>query len=183
MNSFEFNKIAGAVLGSALIVFGLNSLADVIYHAEAPEKPGYLIDVAEAETGGETAGGEEQPAAVSLGTLMASADAAKGQAVAKACAACHDFSKGGPNKVGPNLWGVVNRPHGGHEGFAYSEALAAKNPEPWSYEALNAFILNPKGAIPGTKMAYSGLKKDKERADLLAYLGTLADTPVPPPAP
>lgn len=182
MNSFEFNKIAGAVLGTALVVFGLNTLADVIYHAEAPEKPGYLIEVAEAETGGEATGAEEQPA-VSLGTLMASADAAKGQAVFKACAACHTADKGGPNKVGPNLWGVVNRPHGVHEGFTYSEAMAAKKDEPWSYEALNAFILNPKGAVPGTKMAYGGMKKDQDRANLLAFLGSLADTPVPPPAP
>jgi cytochrome c len=182
MNSFEINKIAGAVLGTALVAFGLNSLADVIYHAEAPEKPGYLIEVAEAETGGEATGAEEQPA-VSLGTLMASADATKGAAVFKACAACHDVTKGGPNRVGPNLWGIVNRNHAAVAGFSYSEAMAAKSAEPWSYEALNEFILNPKGAVPGTKMAYGGMKKDQDRADLLAYLGSLADTPVPPPAP
>ncbi len=182
MNSSKFNTIAGWTLGTALLVFGLNSLADVIYHAEAPEKPGYLIEVAEAETGGEATGGEEQPA-VSLGTLMASADAAKGQAGFKACAACHTADKGGPNKVGPNLWGIVNRMHASHEGFNYSEAMAAKKAEPWTYEALNEFIHNPKAAVPGTKMAYGGLKRDQERANLLAYLGSLADTPVPPPAP
>ena len=183
MNSFEFNKIAGAVLGTALVVFGLNSLSDTIYHSENPEKPGYMIEVAEAATGGEaTAGGAEQPA-VSVGTLLASADPAKGLAVAKACAACHDFTKGGPNKVGPNLWGVVMRKPGTHDGFAYSPAMAAKSGEDWTYEALNDFIAHPKEAIPGTKMAYGGLKKDADRANLIAYLATLSDASVPFPAP
>ena len=185
MNSFEFNKIAGAVLGTALVVFGLNELAGILYHSDKPEKPGFAVEVAEAGTGeGEAAGGE-QPAtpAVSLGTLLASADATKGQAVFKACAACHDGSKGGPNKVGPNLWGIVGRNHGIHEGFSYSEAMAALSDKPWTYEALNEFILAPKKAIPGTKMAYGGLKKDDDRANLLAYLQTLSDTPVPFPAP
>jgi cytochrome c len=127
MNSFEFNKIAGAVLGTALVVFGLNSLAGTIYHAGKPEKQGYAIEVAEAATGdnGGAAAGGEQPAAASLGTLLASADATKGQAVAKNCAGCHDFTEGGPNKTGPNLWGVVGRKHGVHEGFTYSEAMAS----------------------------------------------------------
>lgn len=183
MNSFEFNKIAGAVLATALVVFGLKELSNIVYHAEAPEKPGYAIEVAEAETGGEEAGGGEAAPAVSLGTLLASADVAKGQSAARACAACHDFTKGGPNKVGPNLWGIVGRPHGVHEGFSYSEAMAALKDVPWSYEALDAFMLNPKAAIPGTKMVYGGMKKAEDRANLLAYLATLADTPVPFPAP
>ena len=121
--------------------------------------------------------------AESLGTLLASADATKGQAVFKACAACHDPSKGGPNKVGPNLWGIVDRMHGVHEGFAYSEAMAALKDKPWSYEALNEFLIKPSAAVPGTKMAYGGLKKDADRANLLAYLATLSDSPVPFPAP
>lgn len=182
MNSFEFNKIAGAVLGSALLVFGLSSLAGVIYHSETPEKPGYAIEVAEADTGGGAAAGGET-ATVALGTLLASADAGKGQAASKACAACHDFTKGGPNKTGPNLWGVVGRKHGSHEGFTYSAAMAAKSSEDWTYEALNDFIHSPKTAIPGTKMTYGGMKKDVDRANLLAYLATLSDKPVPFPAP
>jgi cytochrome c len=182
MNSFEFNKMAGAVLGTALMVFGLKSLAGVIYHSEAPEKPGFAIEVAEASSGGESTGGE-QPAAVSLGTLLAKADATKGAATAKQCAACHDFAKGGPNKVGPNLYDVVERPHASHEGFSYSEAMAAKKGEPWTYEALNAFIKSPKEAVPGTKMAFGGIKKDADRANVLAYLATLSDAPKPFPAP
>ena len=99
------------------------------------------------------------------------------------CAACHDPSKDGPNKVGPNLWGIVGRMHGVHEGFAYSEAMAALKDKPWSYEALNEFLIKPSAAVPGTKMAYGGLKKDADRANLLAYLATLSDSPVPFPAP
>lgn len=184
MNSFEFNKIAGAVLGTALIAFGLNSLAGTVYHAEKPEKQGFAVEVADAagDAGGEQAGGE-QPAAVSLGALLASADAAKGQAVAKNCAGCHDFTENGPNKTGPNLWGIVGRKHGVHEGFTYSTEMAALKDKDWTYEALNEFIHNPKGAIKGTKMAFGGIKKDADRANLLAYLATLSKTPVPFPAP
>ena len=182
MNSFEFNKIAGAVLGTALMVFGLKSLTGLIYHSENPEKQGYAIEVAEAATGGEDSGGE-QPAAVSLGTLLASADAQKGAATAKACAACHDFTKGGPNKVGPNLYDVVERAPGSHEGFAYSDPMKAKSGEKWTYEALNTFIKSPKVMVPGTKMTFAGVKKDADRANLLAYLATLSDAPKPFPAP
>jgi cytochrome c len=182
MDSFEFNKIAGAVLGTALAVMGLREVSSAIYHTEAPEKPGYLIEVAETAP----AGGAE-PAAVAaaapIGVLLASADAAKGANAAKACGACHSFDKGGANKVGPNLWDIVQRPIASHAGFAYSEALTAKAGQPWTYDDLNAFILNPRGYAPGTKMAYAGLKNDASRADLLAYLGSLSDAPKPFPAP
>ena len=184
MDSFEFNKIAGAVLGTALLVFGLNELSKIIYHAPEPEKQGFAVEVAEAAGTGEAAEGTAEAApAESLGTMLASADATKGQAVFKACAACHDGSKGGPNKVGPNLWGIVGRNHGIHEGFAYSDAMAALKDKPWDYAALNEFLTNPKKTIPGTKMAFGGLKKDEDRANLLAYLQTLSDSPVPFPAP
>jgi cytochrome c len=182
MSTNENYKIYGAILGTALLAFGLKELSGVVYHAEKPEKPGFLIKVAEAGTGGEAAGGGDQPA-VSLGTLLAAADPAKGQAAAKACQSCHDFTKGGPNKTGPNLYGIVMRKHGVHEGFTYSEAMAAKSADDWSYEALNEFMKSPKTAVPGTKMVYKGLSKDVDRANLLAYLATLSDTPVPFPAP
>lgn len=182
MNSFEFNKIAGAVLGTALMVFGLQSLAGMIYHSEVPEKPGFAVAVAEAPSG--EAAASEQPAAESLGALLAKADPAKGQAGTKVCAACHDFTKGGPNKVGPNLWDVVERPHASHEGFSYSEGMMAKKGEPWTYEALNEFLKSPKDVIPGTKMAsFGGIKKDQDRANVLAYLATLSEAPKPFPAP
>jgi len=182
MDGFEFNKMAGAVLGTALVVFGLKELASEIYHSEAPEKSGYIIEVAEAATGGEATGGGET-ATVSLGALLASADATKGAAAAKTCVACHDFTKGGPNRVGPNLWDVVGRNHAAVQGFAYSDSLKAKAGAPWTFEALNEFITAPKAAIPGNKMAFGGVKKDQTRADLLAYLATLSEAPKPFPAP
>ena len=184
MNSLEFNKIAGALLGTALLVFGLNELSKIIYHAPKPEKQGFAIEVAEATpAAGDAAAATPAEPAESLGKMLASADPTKGQAVFKTCQACHDGSKGGPNKVGPNLWGVVGRMHGSHEGFSYSEAMAALKDKPWTYEALNTFITSPKTAMPGTKMGFGGLKKDTDRANLLAYLQTLSDSPVPFPAP
>lgn len=182
MSMNENYKIYGAILGTALMAFGIKELAGEIYHAEAPEKPGYLIQVAEAGTGGEATGGEVAPT-VSLGTLLATADATKGQAVAKNCASCHDFTKGGANKTGPGLYGIVMRKHASHEGFPYSEAMAAKSGDDWTYEALNEFIKSPKDAVPKTKMAFGGVKKDADRVNLLAYLATLSDAPVPFPAP
>ncbi|MFN0192693.1 MAG: c-type cytochrome [Aestuariivirga sp.] len=181
MLTTRFNLLAMTILGSGLLVFGLSELSAAIYHADAPEKPGMKIDVAATEGEGEAAGGEAA-AAVPLGTLLAKADPAKGQTAAKACAACHDFNKGGPNKTGPNLFGVVGRNHGSVAGFAYSEAMAGKSAEPWTYEALDAFLANPKTAVPGTKMVLA-VKKAETRADILAYLAKLSDAPVPFPAP
>ena len=179
MDSFEINKIAGAVLGTALAVFGLKELSSLIYHADKPEKPGFFIETAEAET---PAGGGET-VAVSIGTLLATADATKGADKAKACAACHSFDNGGANKTGPNLWNIVERNIGSAAGFAYSEAMAAKSAEKWTYEALNAFITAPKVHIVGTKMGYAGMKKDPDRANLIAYLASLSEAPKPFPAP
>lgn len=181
MDSFEFNKIAGAVLGTLLLVLGLKNLSGVVFHNEAPEKPGFMIAAAEADTGGAKAA-DAAPAAA-IGTLLASADKAKGEATAKACAACHDFTKGGPNKVGPNLWDVVERPIASEAGFAYSEALKADSGKKWTYDDLNLWIHSPTTYAKGTKMSFSGIKKDQDRANVIAYLASLSDSPKPFPAP
>jgi cytochrome c len=179
--NMELNKIAGAVLGTALAVFGLNEASSIIYHSATPEKPGFAIEVAEAGTG--DAGGGTTTPTESLGTLLAKADPAKGQAQAKACLACHVFDKGGANKTGPDLWDVVDRPIAAHEGFSYSDDMKTHSSDKWTYENLNKFITNPKGFVPKTKMTFGGIKRDQARADLLAFLRTLSDNPKPFPAP
>lgn len=181
MSDGTFNKIAGAVCGTGLLVLLLQNAGGAIFHPTAPseEKPGFKIEVAEGQ---ETGGGTAEAAAVPLAALLAKADAAKGAEVANACKACHDFAKGGPNKTGPDLWDVVEREMGKHEGFAYSEGMAAMAGQKWSYENLDKFIKAPKEFVKGTKMGYGGLKSDAKRADLLAYLQSLSDAPKPFPA-
>lgn len=185
MDSFELNKIIGAVLGTLLFVMGVGFLAEAIYHPIEGRGPG--LTLAEAEIAGGEHGGAAEPAApeVPLGVLLASADAAAGQASTKKCASCHNFGEGESNKTGPLLYGVVGRVEGSHEGFAYSDGMLAHkaNGDTWTYENLNAFLTSPKTYTPGTKMSFAGVKDPQERANILAYLQTLSPTPVPFPAP
>jgi len=182
MDSFEFNKLIGALLGTVFVVFSIALLSDAIFASPHPDKPGFAIEAAE-EAGGETGGApaaEETP----IATLLASANAEAGAAVFKKCAACHTIENGGANKVGPNLWGIVNRPVASHAGFAYSapmQEFAQGGSVVWDYDHLNHFLLSPKGLVKGTAMGFAGLKKPDERANVIAYLRTLADTPAPLP--
>ncbi|MCT8998284.1 c-type cytochrome [Chelativorans intermedius] len=181
MDSFELNKIIGAFLGVVFVVFTVSLVSDALFHAPAPETPGYAIAVPE-EGEGQDQGGEEAPQSVL--PLLASADASAGANVFKRCQACHTAEEGGPNKVGPNLWDIVNRPVAGHEGFSYSSALqefAQGGEVVWDYEHLDHFLESPKGLVPGTAMAFAGLKKIEDRADLIAYLRSLSDSPAPLP--
>ncbi len=182
MDSFELNKMAGALLGTVFFVFSVGLMSDALFSKEAPEKPGYELAAAEgdAPAGGEAAAAPA--AAEPIAPLLAKADAAAGEAVFKKCGACHSGDKGGANKVGPNLWGIVGRPIAAHEGFNYSagikEFAAGKS---WDYEELSTFITKPKAYIKGTAMGFAGLAKAEDRANLLAYLRTLSDSPVPLP--
>lgn len=173
--SLETNKIVGAVLTGALIASLSGNLARFIYVPHRLEEPVYRIEAAATETAAE-APEEVKPLAV----LLAEADPAAGAQVAKKCAACHSFDKGGANKVGPNLWGVIGRPVASHDGFAYSEALKALGGE-WSFERLDAFLADPKAYAPGNKMTFAGLPKATDRAALLVWLREQADEPVPLP--
>jgi len=176
MDSFELNKILGAVLGTLLITLSLNIVAGAMFSPHKPEKPGYDIVVTEPPAGGGTTAPQEEP----IEQLLAKATPEKGASIAKKCLACHDFAKGGPNKVGPNLYGIVNRDRATHEGFSYTAAMKGKGGK-WTFDDLNKFIANPKGFVPGTAMGFAGIPKDGERADVIDYLRTLADSPVPLP--
>lgn len=177
-SSLEGNKIFAAVLVAGILASGSGVVSRMVYGPHHLEEPAFRIALPEGGAGG----GEAAPAAEEkpLAVLLASADAAAGANVAKKCAACHSFEKGGPNKVGPDLWGVVGRDVGKHEGFSYSPAMAEHGGQ-WSFDSLNTFIKAPKTAVPGTKMAFAGLPKDTDRANVLAYLRSLADSPVPLP--
>jgi cytochrome c len=177
MNSFEVNKIAGAVLGALLFAAGSGFIAELIYHPRPAGKAGYDLPEPEPQATAAAPEAKVEPIAVRL----ASANAEKGEAGTKACHACHNFEKGGPNKVGPDLYGVVERPKGGHPGFEYSAALKEKGGA-WTYEDLDAFLTNPKGYAKGTKMAFAGIASPQERANVIAYLRSNADDPKPLPA-
>jgi cytochrome c len=178
MDSFELNKILGAILATCLVLLVTSFSAGAIFSPVMPEKPGYEIAVKEAAHGdAKEAAAPSEP----IEKLLQTASVEKGAAAAKKCAACHTFEKDGPNRVGPNLFGIVNDHRGeGRGGFNFSAAMKAKSGT-WTYDDLNKFIANPKGFVPGTAMGFAGIPRDSERADVIAYLRTLADSPVPLP--
>lgn len=182
MESLEFNKIAFAVLSTLLFVMGLGIFTDTIFASHPAAKPGYALPADEA---GGSQGGAAAPAAaaVPLGELMAKADIKRGETTMSQCKACHTLDKGGKTGIGPNLYGVVDRPIAATEGFAYSPALQAKAKADgkWTFEHLQSFIANPRGYANGTKMAFAGLKDPARLADVLAYLRSLSDSPAPMP--
>ncbi|MBB6308405.1 cytochrome c [Xanthobacter tagetidis] len=170
------NKIAGAVLGTLTLTLGLGIVSEILFTPHAPAKPGFDIVV------NESPGAAEAPkaAAIPIEQLFATASVEKGANVAKKCAACHNFAEGAGAKVGPDLYGIVDRPVAGVAGFAYSAAMKAHGGN-WTPQALNTFLTNPKADIPGTAMAFAGIAKETERADLIAYLNSLSHSPKPLP--
>jgi cytochrome c len=178
MDSFELNKVLGAVLFTCLVLLALNIAAGALFTPEPPKKPGYEIAVQEEPAAGAPAGAPaaEEP----IEQVLASADPKRGEQATKVCQTCHTFEKGGPNKIGPNLWGAVGRKKGSEGGFAYSDALKSKGGE-WTVEDLNKFLASPRSYAPGTKMSFAGLQRVNQRADVIAYLNTLSDSPKPLP--
>ena len=181
MDSFEFNKYAMAGLGIVFIVMSLNFVSDGLFHSDKPEQQGYAVEVAVASTGesSEPSG----PAYDPINALLAGADIAAGEKVAKKCTACHTFDDGGANKVGPALYGIVDRAIGSVDGFSYSSAMNAyAEGKTWNYDELNGFLWKPKTHIKGTSMGFAGIKKTNDRANLVAYLRSLSASPAPLPA-
>ncbi len=181
MNSFELNKVLGAILGCCLITLALNIAAGAIFAPQKPAKPGYAVAVKEEQQNAGSKGGEAQKPSEPIEALLASASADRGKQVARQCQACHTFEKGGPNRVGPNLWNIVGSPRGEDRGgFAFSDAMKKKGGK-WTYDELNKFLTHPQGYIPGTKMTFAGLTRDSQRADVIAFLRTQSDNPLPLP--
>lgn len=176
LDSFEMNKVLGAVLGTCLGVVSLNIAAGAVFAPGKPAKPGYEIDIPKTTKGG-TPQTPAQPE-VPLGQLLASADVSRGSESAKKCATCHTFEKGGRTLAGPPLWGIVGRTKASVAGFNYSPGLKQASGA-WTIADLFTFITNPKGMVPGTTMTFSGIPRPAERADLMAYLNSLADNPAP----
>ena len=179
MDSFEINKIIAAVLMVALLVIGIGKLSDVIFHVKKPDTPGYSVEVENSKIISATSSSEDKEV-VNIAALMAMGDIAHGEKVFKKCAACHSIVKGGKNAIGPALYNVVGRKVGIIEGYKYSKALAAYDKE-WTFEELNGFLIKPAKWVKGTKMAYAGLRKEKDRASVIKYLNENSDSPLPLP--
>ncbi|KRB85431.1 cytochrome C [Sphingomonas sp. Root710] len=172
------NTIAGWALAGGIAALGLSILSGEYFHSERPEKMGYVVEGVEEEGEGGAAAEAEKPIAF----YLASADAAKGADVFKKCAACHNAEKGGPNALGPNLWGVLGEPVGqGAHGFAFSDALKSKGGT-WDWQNLSDWLHSPKKFAPGTKMTFAGISKPEDRANVIAYLNQQSDAPRPMPA-
>jgi cytochrome c len=185
MDSYEFNKIAGAILTALLVTTAIGFIGNALIHPIKLEKPVYVV--AGVEEKQEAAPAGAAPAAVEpVAPLLASANADAGKAVFKQCQTCHNADKDGKNAIGPNLWDVVGRKKASHPGFAYSNAMQAAAQKPgdegtWTFEEINKFIANPKADVPGTKMTFVGLKKAQDRANVEAFLRGQSDSPKPLP--
>ena len=180
MDSFELNKIIAAVLMVALLVIGIGKLSDVIFHVEKPKTPGYAVDIETAVISKTEASSEKIMEKVDMAALMALGDITTGEKVFKKCAACHSIVKGGKNNIGPALYNVVGRQVGVVSDYKYSKALS-EHGKNWSFEELNGYLIKPAKWIKGTKMAFAGLRKEKDRASVILYLNENSDNPLPLP--
>ena len=179
MDSFELNKIIAAVLMVALLVIGINKFSDAIFHVDKPVTPGYKVEVDQVVTA-TTSTKSTDIEIVDIAALMLVGDVASGEKIFKKCAACHSINKGGKNNIGPALYNVVGRKIGELSDYKYSKALAEYDKE-WTFEELNGFLIKPTKWIKGTKMAYAGLRKEKDRASVIKYLNQNSDSPLPLP--
>jgi len=176
MDSFEINKIVAAVLMVALLIIGIGKLSNIIFHVEKPKTPGYSVEIVET-TKVSSSTKTNVVEKIDIAALMAMGDVTIGEKVFKKCAACHSINKGGKNNIGPALYNVVGRKVGIVEDYKYSKALASYDKE-WTLEELNGYLVKPAKWIKGTKMAFAGLRKEKDRASVIKYLNQNSDNPL-----
>ena len=177
MDSFELNKIIAAVLLTALIVIGIGKFTDILFHVKKPEQSAYKVEGLEIVSAGKTTGAEEKIVEkVDIKALLALGDLAHGEKVFKKCSACHMIAAGGKNMIGPNLWNVIGRTAGSVSDYKYSKAMVAYAKE-WSFEEMNSYLIKPQAYIKGTKMAFAGLRKEKDRASVILYMNSKSDSP------
>ena len=165
---------------TALIVIGINKISDVIFHVEKPEKSAYKVEGVELAQSTQVNADVKKVVQVNIKEILAMGDLTHGEKVFKKCSACHIVAKGGKNKIGPALYGIVGKQSAVAEGYSYSKALKAHGKN-WSFEELNAYLLKPQSHIKGTKMAFAGLRKVKDRASVILYLNSQSDSPLPKP--
>ena len=172
------NKIVASIILAVILVLGINKIADIIFYVEKPEKSAYQVANISATATAETTSESSSSESGEIMALLASASVADGKKIFKKCAACHSIAKGGGNKIGPALWGVLGRKAGSISDYKYSKAMAAHT-KPWSLEEMNGFLIKPKDWIKGTKMSFIGLKKDTDRAAVILYMNQNTDNPLP----
>ena len=181
MDSFELNKIIAAVLLTALVVIGIGKITDILFYVEKPKQSAYKVEGLEIVSAGKTTGAEEKVVEkVDIKALLALGDLAHGEKVFKKCSACHMIAAGGKNMIGPNLWSVIGRTAGSISDYKYSKAMIAYGKE-WSFEEMNSYLIKPQAYIKGTKMAFAGLRKEKDRASVILYMNSKGDNPKPLP--
>ena len=176
MDSFEINKIIAAILLVVLLVIGIGKVSNIVFYVEKPKTPGYKVDVEQVASSSSSVT-ETIEEKLDIAKLMSLGDIASGEKIFKKCAACHSIVKGGKNNIGPALYNVVGRKVGVIEDYKYSKALASYNKE-WTFEELNGYLIKPAKWIKGTKMAFAGLRKEKDRASVIKYLNQNSDNPL-----
>ena len=180
MDAFEVNKTAGAVLSALLVMFAGRAVLDIAFKKHGAEKPGWALPITETTPSSPAAAPAAPFDAAQVAGMLGRASADNGHDVFKRCLQCHTADKDGPNRVGPNLWGIVGRARAARAGFPYSDAMK-NHPGNWTFEELSKYLHDPKADIPGNKMAFAGIKDNASLADLLVYLRTLSDNPAPLP--
>ncbi len=181
MDSFEINKIIAAILLTALIIIGIGKFADILFHVDKPKVSAYKVEGLETVAESTSSISEtDKEVIVNIKELLAAGDMAHGEKVFKKCSACHMIVSDGKNMIGPNLWGVIGRTAGSVSDYKYSKAMIAYGKE-WTFEEMNAYLIKPQAYIKGTKMAFAGLRKEKDRASVILYMNSKSSSPKPLP--